>query len=380
MSFDTRAFADKLKRCQEHVGIDTRELARRSGFAAARIDELTRGDVEPSGDEILILADIFKIDFKFFISNDAKTPFEQMEVLYRKYGSKVGAADRRAIAELLYLCDTEQFLQEDMGRRPTSTFSFTKSGTYFKGHGERCAAALRDFLGLDTAVRFGDAFAVARRLGVHVFRRPLDNSAISGLTVRHPAAGPCILVNRDEDPYRQRFTLAHELGHVFLDEDEAVVVSFGAWRTEDLREVRADTFAANLLVPRDALTPLRGRDVSEQMFVELAHRLEVNAPTLARAMTEANVITRDVSERFRALRLPRASKEDPELGGGLTERQRERKARMLDRGLSQSYVELCFDAYSAEKVSRGRVAEALLIGEDELDEVARLYGRVFAHA
>jgi hypothetical protein len=53
---------------------------------------------------------------------------------------------------------------------------------------------------------------------------------------------------------------------------------------------------------------------------------------------------------------------------------------MLERGLSQAYVELCLEAYDAGIISRGRLAEALLIGEDELRDVVALYGRRLADA
>lgn len=138
----------------------------------------------------------------------------------------------------VFRCDTEEYLQTELGRPPPSGFSSTKKGTYFKAHGEDAAGALRAHLGLDSSALCGRRVAVARRLGIHVFRRRLSDSNISGVTIHHPSAGACVLVNFDEDPYRQRFTLAHEVGHVYLDSDDDVVVSFAKWDTSDLVEVR----------------------------------------------------------------------------------------------------------------------------------------------
>lgn len=51
-----------------------------------------------------------------------------------------------------------------------------------------------------------------------------------------------------------------------------------------------------------------------------------------------------------------------------------RKAALLERGLSDHYVGLCFDGYKQGKISLGRLAEALLCSRGELSELAKLYG------
>jgi len=76
---------------------------------------------------------------------------------------------------------------------------------------------------------------------------------ISGALVTTPEYST-ILVN-DTDPYaRQRFTIAHELGHYVLhhnDESDGVFISFrGASNPE---ERAANRFAADLLMPKDIL-------------------------------------------------------------------------------------------------------------------------------
>jgi hypothetical protein len=53
---------------------------------------------------------------------------------------------------------------------------------------------------------------------------------------------------------------------------------------------------------------------------------------------------------------------------------------LLWRGMSNSYVSLCFDAYNQGHVSAGRLAEMLLADESELREVAELYGLTLAYA
>lgn len=380
VAFDIGLFARKLAARREAQGFGPSELSTATGIAATRLGELERGSVEPTGDEVLILADALRVDFRFFVSSDLTAPDDQIDVLFRRYGDRVHREDRRAITDLLYLCETEHLLQRALERRHrVEPFAFAKRGTFFKGQGIEAARALRQHLGLDANTAIDDIFATARALGVHVFRRRLPNREISGLTIRHRSAGPCIVVNVDEDPYRQRFTLAHELGHVFLDADEDVVVSFLKEKGDE--EMRANAFAGELLVPVDAVRALHGQSIDEELFRRLANRMQVNAMTLAIKLKDASVLDERTFRTLSALRMPRQGKADPELGDTLTTTQRKRKVALLEQGLSQHYVDLCLDAYDQGEISAGRLGEALLITEAELGEITALYGRgVRAHA
>lgn len=106
-----------------------------------------------------------------------------------------------------------------------------------------------------------------------------------------------------------------------------------------------------------------------------ANDLRVSCDALGIALKEAKHIDEAASKRIRRLRIPREAKIDPELSEGLNPTRRERKARLLELGLSDFYVGLCFDALSAGAISVGRLAEALLCSQGELAELAALYGR-----
>ena len=184
---------------------------------------------EPSGDEILILADFFKCDYYYFISNEKYTSFEQTEKLYRKYGNEFTSADRMAIQEFIFLCENESYVLNQLGRDIHRSFSFQKRGDFYKQHGFDAALALRAHLGLSDNMLLSDLYSEFRKIGLHVFRRKLSNSKISGLYIKHNKAGNCILVNYSEDIYRQRFTVAHEVAHSILDTEADFIVSFTKW-------------------------------------------------------------------------------------------------------------------------------------------------------
>jgi transcriptional regulator with XRE-family HTH domain len=253
MPLDLQELGAKLRRYREQLQLLTSEVAAATGIEDARLQAFEAGTATPTGDEILILADVYRCDYRFFVSNERRAPFEQTENLYRRFGAEFSKPDRWSVQE--FLCECEEFLLRELGRNRT-TFPFEPAGTFFKAHGEQAAAALRDQLGYSATRVPLDVYADLRKIGIHVFRRRLENSNISGLTLRHPYAGPCVLVNYSEDVYRQRFTAAHEGAHAILDRKDDVVVSFKRWDKKELVEIRANTFASAYLLPQSVIAKL----------------------------------------------------------------------------------------------------------------------------
>lgn len=94
---------------------------------------------------------------------------------------------------------------------------------------------------------------LAATLGASVEFRPLD-STISGVVVKEDEQNPKIYINSNEPEVRQRFTLAHEIGHLVEREHlgKDVEYSFIDYRNNgkyDLHEFYADEFAGSLLMP-----------------------------------------------------------------------------------------------------------------------------------
>lgn len=374
MTINLQSLGAKLAQYREQLAESLEDVTAATGIDSARLAAMEAGATEPTGDEILILADHWKCDYKFFISNERVAPFEQIQTLYRAHGIDFSKADRRAVQEFLYLCDTEAFLMQEMGRsRP----AFMLKGTgHFKADGERGAEEFRRFLGLADRDIPTDIYASLRQGGAHVFRRRLGNSNISGLFVKHPAAGHCLLVNHSEDVYRQRFSAGHEMAHSVYDADAGASVSYVRHGGPDLREVRANRFASCLLLPPmalRALPPVRGW--TAERALGFAKQFRVSCDALGVAMQAAGLASPEETARIRALRVPRDEKTDPELAYNLTLGQLRRKERLLELGLSDFYVGLCFEALSAGVISAGRLAEALLTSLDGAAEIGTIYGR-----
>ena len=140
---------------------------------------------------------------------------------------------------------------------------------------------------------------VAQRKGITVRFVPLEQD-MSGMIFKKET--PIIVVNSLHHPNRQRFTLAHEVGHFELHMQEIgtevhVDKQFLAYARDtksslgsDRREIEANRFAAELLVPRHFLvTALAGRIVdveNEELISELATNFEVSRQMMAFRIAE----------------------------------------------------------------------------------------------
>jgi Zn-dependent peptidase ImmA (M78 family) len=143
--------------------------------------------------------------------------------------------------------------------------------------GAKRARETRSALGLGACEPI-DILAVAEeraRLGVVVASLPDE---IAGGCFR--AGERAVLwVNGDQPLVRQRFTLAHELGHVRLAHEAGMnvdKVSVLAGETRDAREVQANAFAAELLAPRAGVEALVDGEPGLEAVVAVAARFGIS--------------------------------------------------------------------------------------------------------
>lgn len=128
---------------------------------------------------------------------------------------------------------------------------------------------------------------IAHKLGVRVQFASLDND-LSGMA--HIRDGVVVIgVNSLHAPNRQRFTLAHELGHVVLHRsilestvhvDRVLLRDRNSSNGTDLQEMQANAFASELLMPTDMLKViLRGRQAildDDEEVATLARKFRVS--------------------------------------------------------------------------------------------------------
>lgn len=161
----------------------------------------------------------------------------------------------------------------------------------------RQAEALVQRLGLEKPPI--DVFGTAKSLGITVVRTSLGDD-VSGLLITK-SNGTTICVEESHPDVRQRFTVAHEIGHFYLRHqfehgehvhvDRGALVSMRSPRSsdgKDPREVEANQFAACLLMPRAMVEreiARRGALVTEELIEELARAFSVSAQAMTIRLT-----------------------------------------------------------------------------------------------
>jgi Zn-dependent peptidase ImmA (M78 family) len=143
--------------------------------------------------------------------------------------------------------------------------------------GAKRARDTRTALGLAAEEPLDVLRVVEERARVPVIVASLPDSVAGGCY--RSGAASVLWVNGDQPVVRQRFTLAHELGHVRLGHEvgmnvDAVAVLAG--ETRDAREVQANAFAAELLAPRAGVVALVDGEPGLETVVEIAARYGIS--------------------------------------------------------------------------------------------------------
>lgn len=136
---------------------------------------------------------------------------------------------------------------------------------------------------------------VAKDLGVELRSGDLDD--VSGLLVRQGNSA-VIATNSTQSAQRQRFTIAHELGHFLLHEgilnhvDRSYRVNYRSAESSqatNVEEIEANYFAASILMPKQLLDELVAEEAldNDSMVAELAKQFQVSR--LAMSLRLANL-------------------------------------------------------------------------------------------
>jgi Zn-dependent peptidase ImmA (M78 family) len=165
---------------------------------------------------------------------------------------------------------------------------------------ERRAIAIIDELGIsDPPVPVED---IARRLGAELRYEAFDGD-VSGMLYREGNERPAVIgVNSRQAATRQRFTVAHEIGHLELHQGQPVFVdSFVRvnWRAgkSGREEVEANAFAAELLMPRqfiereiDAAVTRHGTLHRDALIDELVRTFKVSPEAMSYRLSNLGVL------------------------------------------------------------------------------------------
>jgi Zn-dependent peptidase ImmA (M78 family) len=147
---------------------------------------------------------------------------------------------------------------------------------------------------------------IARTYAIEILRHRFEGPE-SGFALRNNNRW-YIGVNTQTSRRRQRFTIAHEFGHLLLHKGKQIIVDQAVLRVDlrnhvssmgtDIEEIEANTFAAALLMPERIVVPYvtdliqgNGDITREDLIAELARSFDVSAEAMGYRLINIGILT-----------------------------------------------------------------------------------------
>ena len=235
----------RLKLLRSSACLSLRGLEERIGnrVTAQAIGKYERDESMPGSGVLIALADALDVSVDYLVG-DQEIILEAVEFRKKTITSRREASQVKA--KVLHLLE-RYLLVEELIHLPSVEWHSPREAPYPVmqdiSEADRAAQSLRDHWGLGNDP-IPNLVELLEEQGIKVLAADLTN--IDGLTARVRRAGkgavPVIVVNRKDWGEHQRFTLAHELGHLVMDVT-----------TRLDEEKAAHRFAGAFLMPADAL-------------------------------------------------------------------------------------------------------------------------------
>lgn len=240
----------RIERARNAAGLSQRALAEQVGLSAMAISKYERDEVTPGSDVLLRLSKALGVRVEYFFRTEEA---HLSNVAYRKRGELKAQERKRILAEvedhLERWLELEEFLPGDWSQKFELPESLPNRINAIE-EVEELALGLRDAWQLGHNP-IPDLIDTLEEHGIRVITVPGDDEELfDGLSADCCDGMPVVVVGSRWPGDRQRFTLAHELGHLVVHDRLGKGVN---------EEKAANRFAGAFLAPRDAIYKTLGR-------------------------------------------------------------------------------------------------------------------------
>ena len=342
--------SERLKLARKRSGLSLRALSSAMGgiVSAQAIGKYERAEMMPSSTVAIALADALEVSLSYLLS---PTTVSLESVEFRKLAST--RARERAAVEGEVLDRVDRYLQvEEILGIDTTRREGPYGGPYRVDSvedAERAATAVRAQWNLGGGP-IPDMTDLLEERGIKVFKWSLPES-VDGLSCHVRRVGgpdvPVVVCSTDKSIERQRFTIAHELGHVVLD------------IPSDVRGEKAcHRFAGAFLAPGAELMREVGRrrvNFGFAELIEIKHMFGISAAALVMRMRDLGIITEATLR---------------DIFGGIGSSWRTDEPRPLTKTeRPKRFRRLCLRALAENEISESKAAELLRLRVSEIDRI-----------
>jgi len=378
MSFDYKLLGRKIKEARESLLIEKDEIAKYLRCSVEEYEKIESGELNNiDGDTIIIISQVLEMDFRYFVSGDYVSAESQVKELFRQNGD-ITKNDRKAIRKFIRLCEEKHNLEDLLSRQKPMPYDYSKyefKSDNHKYQGITAAYLERERLKIDDSIN--DIYGLLRKQKIHIFRRKLEDSDISGVYIKHPIAGHCVLINYSDDLYRQNFSMAHEYCHVLFDSGKEQSITYFN-REMDYVEIRANNFASNFLLPDKGIESIN-TDISYEelikIILDICNHYNVSSKVVIYRLKGKRFSEKLLIERLlkdERLIISKSDKIDPELAGA-SKNLHERLKKIIESGISLEFIELVRNAYQQNEISYGKMLECLQMNIEDAKQLIDLW-------
>ncbi|MCP2334366.1 helix-turn-helix domain-containing protein [Actinoalloteichus caeruleus] len=257
----------RLTMARRLLGLSKRELAEWIGRPAALLSRFELGQSRPDVTVLSRCAQVMELPVGFFAAGRPQLRLDTTNAHFRSLRATTATQRLQALAQVELLWEVLSRL-EDLIELPVADLAPAATGS----DPARAARAVRR--GWD--VPSGPVPHLVRTLearGVAVARLVIpDNKNIDAFSSAK-GGRPIIALTDRGNPLRQRFSVAHELGHLLLHPEPAP--------GNPRHEAEANAFAAELLMPATEIGDLLPVEPEPASLRDLGHRYGVSMAALA---------------------------------------------------------------------------------------------------
>lgn len=401
MAIDHRKLGQRLRRAREIQSLTQDHVANHLGVSRSTVAQIELGNRTVTGIELYRLAVLFGKDLQSFLEEEEPREENALVVLYRLHPELSSKEDlrealRRCLALGREMTRLEQLLDIDRDLVKVAAYPLPQPRNTWEAiqQGERIAQVERSRLGLGlTSISDFAQLLESQDVRTALVTLPDD---VSGFTLIQQEIGVLIVANREHHISRRRFSYAHEYCHVLVDRVHGGLVSKADDR-DKLGEVRANSFAANFLMPAEAVrqfihasgkgrpsrmeaevfdegSPIRGRARSIagsqkiQLYdvVRMAHHFGVSRIAACYRLRSTGLLTgTDLDSLLEQERMDRGRKLEQLMGIPEPDHQ------ALRNEFRDRFVGLALEALRRRRISRTELVELvgmLNVDANEIDE------------
>lgn len=329
---------NRIQRARKASGLSLRNLGEQIALSHAAVKKYEDNEVTPSSDVLIKLAKALHVKVEYFFRPER---FTLKNIQYRKHADMPARQLKEISAIVLDQIERRVELESLFPTPPVQTFSIKKLPKIINhiDDVEKLADQIRSQwnLGSDPIPDLIDIF---EENGIKVFG--IDNkqySKFDGLYVKVNNM-PVFVVSNQSPGDRQRFTLAHELGHLLLENRIGNTLNI---------ESCCDRFAGAFLLPGQSLINVLGRRrnlIEPRELSLLKQEFGISMTCILHRADETGIISNTIHRQLRSEFNERGwSKNEP--------------GEQYPKEIARTFEQMIFHAIAEQYIGESKAAELM---------------------